>query len=402
MQNRIKINLVRELREPSKMMMKAILACGNYWNSPFHVGSHEIARALLERGWQVAFVSNPISPLHIFTGLSDQLSARFKNYRLGGEKKKNLFAYVPGGIFTPARRPLLDSTRLLKNWYKLAIPNLVMKLKTAGFDNVDFIYLDSLYFTFLPSVIKHTKTIVRIADRLDEYPNYSMAMDNLIKEFIPKVDLVAYTAKTLRGYVTSMNPQKTLYLPNGVNFNHFDINDAVLPAEFDAIPRPRVIYIGAIERWFDHEAVKFWAGSFPNVSFVLIGNDENIPQKVKNIPNVYILGKKSYETIPNYLYYSDVGIIPFDLKNNKTLVDGINPLKMYEYMAAGLPVVSASWKELENINPPAYLYKNYRDGSKVLSHALLEGKSRRQEYKDYARTKNWSNKVDDMLNALGF
>ena len=55
------------------MKKKALMACCNYWDSPFHVGSHHIAKNLLELGWQVGFVSDPISLLHVCKGLTDDL-----------------------------------------------------------------------------------------------------------------------------------------------------------------------------------------------------------------------------------------------------------------------------------------------------------------------------------------
>ncbi|MGE3807237.1 MAG: glycosyl transferase, partial [Gemmataceae bacterium] len=68
------------------MVRKRILmACSNYWNSPFQVGSHHLARGFARAGWQVAFLSDPQSPWHLCGGLSRDLWRRLGSYARGGD-----------------------------------------------------------------------------------------------------------------------------------------------------------------------------------------------------------------------------------------------------------------------------------------------------------------------------
>jgi hypothetical protein len=66
------------------MPKKILMVCNNYWTSPFQVGSHHLARAFVKRGWEVAFISEPVSPFHGLRGLHPELRERFAYYRAGG------------------------------------------------------------------------------------------------------------------------------------------------------------------------------------------------------------------------------------------------------------------------------------------------------------------------------
>src|SRR2546422_11327845 len=73
-----------QVRTLSLTRRKVIMACANYWQSPFRVGSHQLARAFVEAGWEVAFVSDPITPFHVATGLRTDLRQRIRTYRSRG------------------------------------------------------------------------------------------------------------------------------------------------------------------------------------------------------------------------------------------------------------------------------------------------------------------------------
>src|SRR5437879_12651385 len=91
--------------EPSFMapvQRKILMACPNYWDSPFRVGSHHLARGFADSGWRVAYISDPISPLHWLSRRTGALSERFDNYRVGraNRRARPVWAYVPGALLT--------------------------------------------------------------------------------------------------------------------------------------------------------------------------------------------------------------------------------------------------------------------------------------------------------------
>ena len=118
---------------------------------------------------------------------------------------------------------------------------------------------------------------------------------------------------------------------------------------------------------------------------------------LNNIKNVYIIGKRAYEDIPNYLYYSDVGIIPFKVNS---LTDSVSPIKLYEYMSVGLNVVSTNFKEMEYINSPSYIAKNYDEFCECIEKAIENKDINRKENIDFAKENTWEKRFEEIQKYL--
>ncbi|MGE5224560.1 MAG: glycosyltransferase, partial [Omnitrophica WOR_2 bacterium] len=109
--------------------------------------------------------------------------------------------------------------------------------------------------------------------------------------------------------------------------------------------KPVIGYYGALAKWFDYDLLKKVAGLRPDLSFVLIGMDYDGSLKhsrVLEVPNIAWLGQKSYEELPAYLRFFDVATIPFQLNE---ITHSTSPLKLFEYMAGGKPVVITPMQE---------------------------------------------------------
>jgi glycosyltransferase involved in cell wall biosynthesis len=85
-----------------------------------------------------------------------------------------------------------------------------------------------------------------------------------------------------------------------------------------------------------------------------------------------LLGRRPYDQIPRYLHNADVGLIPFDVRGHASVVNTVHPLKLYEYLACGLPVVAPSWPELEAIGSPARLCRTPEEQIAAIRSAIAE------------------------------
>src|SRR5579864_3792432 len=105
---------------------RALMACSNDWESPFQVGSHHLARGLVRAGYDVAFISDPISPWHLCRGWTADLRRRLAIYRAGGRRALDghVWAYVPAAFLTPHNKPLLRSQAVLRSWQRWTWPNV--------------------------------------------------------------------------------------------------------------------------------------------------------------------------------------------------------------------------------------------------------------------------------------
>lgn len=375
------------------------MAVTNYYTSPFQVGSHHYARAFEKLGYEVLFISNPISPIHNIFANNEQLEERERIHDLGGEKVGNITYYVPKTLLTPQNKPLLSSRFILGYWYKFSYPNILQYIKDKGFGSVDILWFDSPMFSFLLDKIKYKNSILRLADYSKGFSSVSDNQYNAEIEIANKVDTIIYSAKNLKDKYTDIKDKtKMHYISNGVDLIFIQKSDKSLPHEYADISSPRAVYLGALHEWFDVDLVYEAAISLPRYSFVIIGPVECDLSRLEKLNNVYILGKKPHERISQFLFNADVGIIPFDTMKYKELVESINPLKLYEYFACGLPVVSMSWHQLEDLNSPAFLCNTTEE----FIHAIKKSdkSNDKTSIKEFAESSDWDKRLNDILISL--
>ncbi len=377
------------------------MACPNYWDSPFRVGSHHLARGFIRDGWRVAYISDPISPFHWLSDHSDELRERFRNYRTGGVSQLDgrLWAYVPAALLTPHNKPLLRTNWVSRHWPLISWPNVVTMACSKGFGDVDLLYLDSVAQRFWVDKLEARRSVYRVADRSSGFLKSTRATLDAERELAQSVSLVVYTAHSLQSHVESLGPKKVLHLPNGVDLDHFVNGDRSMPRELVGVRRPIAIYVGALDVWFDYDLINFATRRLPDVSFVLIGPDDLARRQLEHRPNLHLLGRRPYERLPGYLYNADVGLIPFDTRGHPGLVNGIHPLKLYEYMACGLPVVAVEWEELTYLRSPALLTRDANGFVEAVEAAVARPPDRERLVR-FASSADWRDRVTKLLAAL--
>jgi glycosyltransferase involved in cell wall biosynthesis len=137
------------------------------------------------------------------------------------------------------------------------------------------------------------------------------------------------------------------------------------------------------------------ARRMPDTAFVIVGPAMQSAPAWTGRPNVRLLGPRPYEQIPTYMRHADVGIIPF---KPGLLVHAVNPLKLYEYMAAGLPVVATEWEELKQMNSPALLATDADGFCRQLQAAFAMKNDAR--WLRYATANSWEHRFAQVMAAV--
>jgi len=186
---------------------------------------------------------------------------------------------------------------------------------------------------------------------VDEYTAFSdVPTESLVlmeRELLHKASLVIVSAERLYQSKKGENPN-TVLVRHGVDHAHFSQAlraETQVPSEIASLPRPIIGYFGLMAAdWIDIELMVRVGKHFSNGSLVLLGKVTTDVTALTALPNVHLLGRKPYAHLPAYCKGFDVALLPFPI-SEVTL--NANPLKVREYLAAGLPVVSTAIPEVE-------------------------------------------------------
>jgi glycosyltransferase involved in cell wall biosynthesis len=379
--------------------LKAVWNNPQPWDSPIQIGAHHYVRCLVERGWDVAYITTPISPFHVMNWqYLAETKQRLRNWWRGGEPALGgkLLCYTPMTVLPHYDAPLLRSAWTLDGWSHLTLPGIRRWLSQHGFDEPDLLVIDSVVQSFWLDCLRPRKSVLRICDRLSGFRAVTAAMLKRESELIQRVDHVIYTATAMEEEIAARQPKKMTCVPNGVDLSHFQQNTSPPPPEYLSIPEPRAIYVGAVDAWFDTELLASFAQKLSHVSFVVVGPCRIDLTPLKRRSNVYCLGRRAYEEVPAFMRHAQVGLIPFRVNE---LVNAVSPIKLFEYFACGLPVVSVAWKELTHLNSPAVLCSTADEFAAAIQSSITRPVERTQLLQ-YAADSEWRRRLAQMLRAM--
>lgn len=319
---------------------------------------------------------------------------RRRTRRVGGPQRPRPAQYAYAG--TPPIVP----------WFKPAVRRLNCAVLWRHYQRLvrQYRIRDAVVFTTYPSTVDFVQRVPAAAkiyccvDQWSQYPGLN-AMDyrTMEEELLGCVDGFVATSPDLMD--KGRRCPASLYLPHGVDFDHFqrDRSGANPVAELERLPRPIVGFFGLIASWVDLELVAHLSRRFPEASFVLLGRNEVDLASLSHCPNVHYLGLVPYSELPNYARYFDVGLIPF-VRND--LTEAVNPLKLLEYFALGLPVLATRVRALEGREGPLRLASTRDEFCDQLAALLEDPASFGAQAREVARRNTWEGRAEQLTEFL--
>ncbi|CAN5909364.1 glycosyltransferase family 1 protein [soil metagenome] len=212
---------------------------------------------------------------------------------------------------------------------------------------------DFQLWTFLPNVADYVGTLgesLAVYYCVDEWSMFSyldkqqtVAAENKLLERVDAVFAINHALAESKRVLNSA----TYVSPHGVDHTMFAraLDDStVVPVDIASLPHPRIGFYGTLQSWVDFELIAEVARKRPAWSIILIGQQLGDLSAIRGIPNVHLLGQKPHDALPAYCKGFDVGMIPYRIDERMAFV---NPLKLREYLSAGLPVVSTAVPEVK-------------------------------------------------------
>ncbi len=385
------------------------------YESALRLSSHHFERILAGRGHRVVALAAPVTPLHRLARSGRRaIARRFEFHRRG-------LAEAPQGLQSGAAKGVLNwvpKTWLpVKNVYPLNTPRALelaasgymddVRRRLAGIDFVpDVVSIENLAYGELARSFTDAVLHYRMVDCVEGFTDMPRCMIEAEPGLLNDADLVSITSRQFAGKLAGRNESKVIYAPNAVDIEHFARSEggptfgsssasSDRPAEYAGFERPIAIYVGALRGWFDWEMLLEAVRRLPEVEFVLISPDRpredySAFRNARWIPGV------DYERLPAYLRHASVGLVPF---LDSPLVAPVNPMKMYEYLAAGLPVVCGDWAELRRIGAPVRRARTAAEFATGIKQAIREGPLR--DRRDFLASHSWEAEVDDLLGRIG-
>lgn len=273
---------------------------------------------------------------------------------------------------------------------------------------LDLNFGDIVVWSFFPFVSPYWKSLgqkLSVFDAVDNWllhSSYNQQKDklensyNIIKS---EADLIFAVSNNLLHFFDDQ--PNAYWIPNGVDLKHYNKKFALINRDIADLPKPIIGYIGVIQEKVDLDLIKYLAQQNQDKSIVLVGPVWNEQDEAKAFleqeKNIHFLGYKKYSDAPMYIQQFNVGIIPHKAAGFSA---STNPMKMYEYLACGKPVVANSNIGTENVDLVSTA-DNYEEFNKKVNEALKDdGPSKIELRQEFISKYSWLNTVNKMLELI--
>lgn len=292
---------------------------------------------------------------------------------------------------------------LLKLNEKRIVNRIIQVIKK--FNIKDYVYINSFNFHY-PGIADSLNPALTVYHCVDPMIMPYDMKHGIISEnsLVKNSDIVICTSKQLQTEKKSINPN-TFFVPNAADINHSSkaLDDTIiLNKRISLLKNPVIGYIGTIERRIDFKLLNDVIAKNQDKEFVFVGPvaQEYMPEWFTKCRNVHLIGRVPYEDLPSILKGFNIAIIPF---KNDDVSSTIFPLKLFEYLGAGKPVVST------NFNPDLKEFTldtvSFCDNASSFSEALnkilkSDNKINIQRRLTVARENTWEKRADQFESIL--
>lgn len=267
-------------------------------------------------------------------------------------------------------------------------------------------FVRPIVWSYVPNAVEYLGmfnerlSVYHCVDELSANPLVpKKAIQAMEREFLARVDIVFTTARNLYETKRPFNTH-TYYMPNVADFDHFHAAYDPAPPRHDTDRKPVIGFIGAVSEYkLDFELLSRLAGRHPGWTIRLVGptgEGEKVADLscVKVHPNIELLGGKPYRDLPSYLRAFDVCLLPNRLNE---YTKNMFPMKFFEYLSSGKPVVAVRLDALADFADVCYLSSTHEEFERNIIVALAENDRALKERRvALARKFTWQTRMEEM------
>jgi glycosyltransferase involved in cell wall biosynthesis len=265
-------------------------------------------------------------------------------------------------------------------------------------------------FGYLVDHLRFERLVYHAYDLYSHTSDWTPQAAEAQRHLLARADLIVCSSERIALELHEASGKLVHVVPNGVDFERFDAaRSGPQPDELAAIPRPRIGYIGSLNQKVDFPLIDALSLRRPDWHFVLAGRTVGLGEaqsarfaSLVARPNVHFLGQKSTAEIAAYTAALDVGLLCY--RTSGAWTEGIYPLKLHEYLACGLPVVSSDFPAVRDFPQVVRIARDPDDWHRRIEQALEgDGPGSPDERMAIASANSWDQRaalLDELLVAM--
>jgi glycosyltransferase involved in cell wall biosynthesis len=356
------------------------------WSNNINCSTKTYSKLFAKSGHCVTYLQTSINLLHWITR-----KGYYKTWKEGSRFSENIWVACALSLLPYYDKSTLFSKKIIRFSYKFCFPSIRRLVLKSGFGEPDIIWTTVPGSSVLKEIFPNSQLIFHCID------NYAAYRGNQVTKIeaqdYKKSDHIFVIGEVLKKHVLSLNTneEKITNLGQGVNIDLYQ-KDYKIPEDIKNIAGPIAIWVGVLEK-FDTTYLEIIAKTMKKRggSVVLLGPiTKSFTNLFTNFNNVFFLGSKSSKEVPKYLLHCDIGLMPYN-RTNQEIYKGQHPLKLYEYAAAKLPIISTWNDEYETLKPPVLLVNQEKDIEKAIYEALDNANFWKEKVFDFAINNTWEN-----------
>ena len=344
------------------------------WSNPFWTNKQHTAISLAKKGKRILFIDSlGLRGATVSVSDSKRIIKKIINSFLLPKKVKPKIWNVSPLCLPGARNKIsIYLNKILISF------NLFIYFKILGFKKPILWTYNPKTLTFIDPKA-YSKIIYHCVDNISSQPHMDKnSIDFYEEKLIKLADYIFVTSKALLSKCQKLNI-KTYYFNNVVDIDNFKIlnrkkNKCNLN-DIKKIKSPRLGFVGAISNYkLNFNLLVDIALKRKDWSIILIGKvGEGDPYtdvcQLKKIKNIHFLGPKKYEEVPYYMNMFDIALLPCEINS---YTKSMFPIKFFEYLSVGLPVVATKLESLNEFSDVHYRGDNSNDFIEMIEKILLK------------------------------
>ncbi len=372
------------------------------WNAPYWTNKQHVADRLARRGHNVLYIESPgiRRPGANARDLSRMFGRVRQWLRSPREERERLWVYSPLTIPFGHRNKCVKA---FNDWLTRRSINTWLSRKSINR------FIIWTYHPYMVDAVRHLERqslVYHCVDDLASIPGVDkLTFRQAEVHLLETADVIFTTSPVLQKRCESIAGRRSIYERNVADIEHFSRarTQGVVPADLASIKGPKLGYVGVLSEYkIDFSLVEHCATVRTDWQWIFIGDEPERQtsaaiRRLKKLANVHFFGYRPYNDLPGYLRGIDVAVLP-----NLTTgyMAGVFPMKLYEYLAAGKPVISTPLQSLHEIGDLVHIAGDRDAWIDRIDRILANGSPQISTDDPRLSEYTWEKRLDRMLNSL--